>query len=236
MKSLAVVYVICTSLTVCSGTSSAQSRAAKSSRQGPSNSGQAWEVPANSRGNRLVLTVENFGDQQTESILLKVQNAPPYVHFDPSELLLKPLAPGQSVEVKLTFSVDRGAALGQVDNIVLALSSSTSSWQKELSFTYLQPSTYKLEQNFPNPFNPSTTIQYQLPSVGRVTLKLYDVLGREVATLVDKEQEAGYYDVVWEGGKSATGRNASGVYFYRLGVQSGGGSSYSSMKKMLLLK
>ncbi len=88
------------------------------------------------------------------------------------------------------------------------------------------PDRYLLDDNFPNPFNPTTTISYRLPIAGHVVLDVYDVLGRKVVTLVDGRQNAGCYSVKFEGSKFA-----SGVYFYRL--TSGG---YSSVKKMLMLK
>ncbi len=88
------------------------------------------------------------------------------------------------------------------------------------------PGSFLLEQNYPNPFNPSTVIGYQLSAVSHVTLKVYDVLGREVATLVDEVQKMGSYEVEFDGS-----RLPSGVYFYRL--QAG---TYSRTKKLVLLK
>ncbi len=88
------------------------------------------------------------------------------------------------------------------------------------------PLTFALEQNYPNPFNPSTTIGYQIPKQGMVSLKVYDVVGRLVRTLVNQVQGAGSYKVRFD---AAT--LASGVYFYRLQA----GSSTTSMK-MLLVK
>jgi hypothetical protein len=88
------------------------------------------------------------------------------------------------------------------------------------------PVLYKLSQNYPNPFNPSTTIQYNLPVSGKVVLKIFDVVGREVTTLVNEEQQSGVYKVTFDASKIA-----SGIYFYRL--QSG---SFISTKKMILLK
>jgi hypothetical protein len=85
---------------------------------------------------------------------------------------------------------------------------------------------YKLEQNYPNPFNPTTSIKYQIPTVAHVTLKVFDVLGREVATLVDGIEEPGYKSVRWNANDVA-----SGLYFYRL--QAG---SFIETKKMLLLR
>jgi hypothetical protein len=88
------------------------------------------------------------------------------------------------------------------------------------------PTEYGLSQNYPNPFNPVTQISYALPEAGYVTLKVYDVLGREVATLVDEHKEAGYYEVEFNGS-----RLSSGVYFYKLVA-----GSYTSIKKLLLAK
>ena len=88
------------------------------------------------------------------------------------------------------------------------------------------PITYELSNNFPNPFNPSTTIRYQIPQDGIVTLKIYDILGSEVATLVNEEKVAGKYEVNF----NATSL-ASGVYIYK--IQAGG---FISSKKMMLLK
>jgi hypothetical protein len=90
---------------------------------------------------------------------------------------------------------------------------------------------YALEQNYPNPFNPSTTINFQISNAGYVTLKVYDVLGREVATLVDGVKEAGSYSATFDGGKLA-----SGVYIMRLVAHSEEGKSFVQTKKMLLMK
>lgn len=88
------------------------------------------------------------------------------------------------------------------------------------------PIEYSLRQNYPNPFNPSTTISYSLPQRGNVQLKVYDVLGKEVVRLVNKEQARGNYKVVF----NAT-NITSGIYFYKL--QSG---SFREIKKLILLR
>jgi len=88
------------------------------------------------------------------------------------------------------------------------------------------PTVYALMQNYPNPFNPSTKISYQLPVKTLVTLKVYDIIGREVAALVNEQQNAGIYDVTFDGS-----RLASGVYFYR--IQAG---TFTQTKKFVLLK
>ena len=97
-----------------------------------------------------------------------------------------------------------------------------------------QPQEFRLEQNFPNPFNPQTAISYQLSAVSFVTLKVYDVLGQEVAALVNGEQLPGYHQIMFEA------RNqTSGVYFYRMQArQISGGQvvNFVDTKKLLLVK
>jgi hypothetical protein len=93
------------------------------------------------------------------------------------------------------------------------------------------PTTYSLSQNYPNPFNPSTTINYQLPAASHVTLKVYDVLGREVETLMNQKQNAGYYTAKIDGS-----RFSSGVYFYKISILGSDGKNFVSIKKALLLK
>jgi hypothetical protein len=80
------------------------------------------------------------------------------------------------------------------------------------------PETFALYQNYPNPFNPTTTIRFALPQSARVVLKVYDVVGREVQTLVSGPMNAGTYDVTWNGRNQANLPVASGVYLYRLDV------------------
>ena len=88
------------------------------------------------------------------------------------------------------------------------------------------PSIYSLEQNYPNPFNPSTVISYQIPDKGFVSLKVYDVLGKEITMLVNEEESAGSYKVRFNGNGLP-----SGIYFYK--IQAG---NYTSVKKMILIK
>lgn len=88
------------------------------------------------------------------------------------------------------------------------------------------PKEYLLEQNYPNPFNPATTIQFALPQRSNVTLKLFDILGREVAILVDEELEPGVHKVVFDSKDLA-----SGVYFYRIQAK-----QFVRTKKLMLLK
>jgi hypothetical protein len=95
------------------------------------------------------------------------------------------------------------------------------------------PNKFYLSQNFPNPFNPSTTIRYQLPATGNVSLSLYDVLGNEIATLINEEKSEGVYEITFYA------RNLpSGAYFYQLRIYpaNGGAEEFVETKKMILMK
>lgn len=95
-----------------------------------------------------------------------------------------------------------------------------------------RPEVYALANNFPNPFNPETTIKYQLPEAGEVTLEIYNMLGQVVNTLVSEYQTAGRYVYQWDATNSNGQSLSSGVYFYRINA----GGEFQSIKKMLLLK
>ena len=85
---------------------------------------------------------------------------------------------------------------------------------------------FRLFNNYPNPFNPSTTIKYSIPKQGNITLKVFDVLGSEVMTLINNGQQQGIYEIEFDGSELT-----SGIYFYRL--QAG---EFVETKKMILLK
>ena len=92
------------------------------------------------------------------------------------------------------------------------------------------PDKFELYQNYPNPFNPSTTIKYDIAQAGHVSLDVYNILGQQVATLVDGMQPAGRYSVLWDG-RTRNGATATGIYFLRIRAE-----NYVKTIKMLMLK
>jgi len=92
-------------------------------------------------------------------------------------------------------------------------------------------STFKLERNFPNPFNPETVIKFNLPEASRVSLNVYNILGQIVRVLVDEELPAGLHSVVWDGKNGQASDVASGVYFYRIKA-----GDFESTMRMTLLR
>jgi hypothetical protein len=88
------------------------------------------------------------------------------------------------------------------------------------------PSSYSVTQNYPNPFNPTTKINFALPKSGLVTMKVYDMLGKEVSTLVNEVKNAGTYSVDFNASALS-----SGIYFYKVSV-----NGFTEVKKMMLIK
>jgi len=93
------------------------------------------------------------------------------------------------------------------------------------------PKIFHLARNYPNPFNPETTIKYQLPKPGYVSLNIYNLLGQRVRTLVDDEKPAGYYQIIWDGRDDRGVLVSSGIYLYELRA-----SDFQKTRKMLILK
>jgi hypothetical protein len=149
--------------------------------------------------------------------------------------LLAYLGTADSVVLKWSVAAkDANPIVYNDDTISVTLVRGTITGVDELEMI---PATFSLSQNYPNPFNPSTTIRFGLPTAANITLRLYDALGREVATLVNEHRPAGYVHVVWDGTNSSGTRVASGVYFCRIeALPADGGKMFVAMKKMILLK
>jgi len=103
--------------------------------------------------------------------------------------------------------------------------------EHRLEITSSIPGEYSLKNNYPNPFNPATTIEFDIPVSGKVILKIFNLLGEEITTLVEEEFEAGRHSVKWEGLNNAKELVSSGVYFYSIKA-----GSFSAVKKMILIR
>ena len=98
-------------------------------------------------------------------------------------------------------------------------------------YLFLAPKEFSLYQNYPNPFNPETTINYELPEQSQVLINIYDILGREIRTLVNDFQDAGYKSVIWDGTDEFGRSVGTGIYLYQIKA-----SGFTQTKKMVLLK
>jgi hypothetical protein len=180
------------------------------------------------KDNRLEITFANPAKVKVmKGVEVRLLGNPTRLNFSSTFMTIDTLAPGAERAVQFIFAVVRDAPLNRLDTIEFAITDGSGNlWRKSVLVKYKGPTKFTLDQNYPNPFNPSTTINYDLPRDVRVSLKIYNTLGQEVATLVNEEQQAGYKSVVWNG----TGF-ASGMYFYRL--QAG---EFVDVRKLLLLK
>jgi len=104
-------------------------------------------------------------------------------------------------------------------------------YRKTIESFDLLPKEFALHQNYPNPFNPTTTLRYDLPEDAKVSLVIYDIMGREVITLVNQIQKAGFKSVIWNGTNGLNQQISAGMYFYRISA-----GDFTSVKKMVLLK
>jgi hypothetical protein len=125
-----------------------------------------------------------------------------------------------------------GADIRITEALVNDVSSATSAEEATAEI----PATFGLDQNFPNPFNPTTSIRFQLPTASSVTLKVFDVLGREVMTLVQGDLPAGFHQSTWNG-RDLSGRLASsGMYLLVMQAEPADGQPFRSVRKMILTK
>ncbi|MCU0364677.1 MAG: T9SS type A sorting domain-containing protein [Ignavibacteriaceae bacterium] len=128
----------------------------------------------------------------------------------------------QDTLIHLWYDGSRDNTATNLWRIGLATSTLVVSVEEEAG----QPSEFTLEQNYPNPFNPKTTIRYSIPTQSKVVIKVFDVLGNEIATLMDEEKSVGSYELTWN-----PSNLPSGIYFYQLKA-----GNYVNTKKMILLK
>ncbi len=199
-----------------------------------------YKVPFSSKGNSIELTVKNTSQIKTEGIEVKITGKPEWIKFENEAEKVEVLEGGTEKGVEFKFSVDKSAPVGEKTKLKFQITNNRGeSWEKEITVEVSPPEKFELYQNYPNPFNPSTTITYTIPasetlhatSQQLVQLKIYDILGREVATLVNQLQKPGFYKAVWN-----ANNYASGMYIYQLIAKGKNGEIKIQRKKLLLMK
>ncbi len=177
-------------------------------------------------GDNRAIVINNLYDS---NIHLNVPILQDSLNLDVSkEWYLNDILNNTSVQIEPSSFSSYSEDLTPYESKIVILSNSPLTEVAEKS---QQPLSYKLIQNYPNPFNPTTTIMYEIPNTEKVTLEIYDILGRRVTTLVNNVQKQGRYHVLWNGRNSFGQTVSSGVYFYRL--LSG---NFINVKKMIMLK
>jgi len=191
-----------------------------------------YEIPFASKENVIELSVANSSTLAAEGIKVEVTNPPAWLKFTKKSFDLASLKSKAESSASFTFSVEKTAEVNKDQTLKFTITDKNGQkWTKEITIKITPPTTYELFQNYPNPFNPTTKIEYQLPAAGMVILKIYDVLGKEVVSLVNEQQEAGYHQSLFD-----AHRLASGTYIYRLQATDDQNNHHIFQKKMLMVK
>jgi len=190
----------------------------------------AYPVPFASKDNAVELTVANPTGVPIGPIHIEAEEAPSWLLLEPEAVTLKSVAADSEAVAHFRFGLEKTAPVG-VHMLRFAVRVGEEVVFKEIRLAVEAPRAVVLRPNYPNPFNPRTKLGYELPVAGRVQLRVYDVLGREVVRLVSDEQKAGYHEAVWE-----AGRYASGWYLARLVVDGSEGRRTVKQQTMLLVK
>lgn len=160
--------------------------------------------------------------------------------LDPASFLLEA---GSSIDIDLTFFTNDSGLVVPAEGYLIIASDDPEDPIEDVRVAIVDsvvsvgsngshvPDKVTLHQNFPNPFNPSTTIRYDLTKTSKVSLKIYDILGQEVRTLVSGKQSSGVYNVKWDGKNNLGNPVSSGVYVYRIEA-----AGFVSSRKMMFLK
>ncbi len=195
-----------------------------------------YSIQPGVKTNQIVLELSNVSSTESANNLeVKLIRDSRNLNFNQTEKMIENITQGSEIEATFTFDVYYNIGNVEADTIEFAITDNKSVYiTKQFILQYSLPTEYKLEQNYPNPFNPTTKIRYSIPNVEthrdaslrNVILRIYDILGNEVTTLVNEQKEPGYYEFEFNASQFA-----SGVYIYRF--QAG---SFVSTKKMMVLK
>jgi flagellar hook assembly protein FlgD len=176
-------------------------------------------------GKAKLIFMDNSGQKIGEGV---EHNVSPLENFNLSESVT---LPDSTKKVQLCIYDENGNLINILDELTL---NPTGIKRNKKNYN----NDFNLNQNYPNPFNPSTVISYQIPALSHVTLKIYDVLGKEISTLVNEEKNAGIYKVKFDASSYRMSNLTTGIYFYRITIQSDilAAGTFSETKKMLLIR
>jgi hypothetical protein len=186
--------------------------------------------------NTIELAVANTSNSSAEQVKVELTNAPAWLKFTEKVVTVAAIKSKEEQPATFTFSVEKSAAVNKEQTLTFAVTDKNGQkWTKDITIKISPPTKYELFQNYPNPFNPATTIEYQLPGAGGtqyiVSLKIYDMLGKEITTMVNEQQEPGFYQKIFDARSYA-----SGVYIYRLIATDEQNNRHTLQKKMVMLK
>lgn len=190
------------------------------------------QLPFASQNITIELAVANTANVESGNVTVEIINPPIWLKFANQKSQITNIKTDEIVTSRFTFSIEKSAPVGKEQKLQFVISSpSGEKWTKEIAIQVSAPEQFELFQNYPNPFNPSTTISYLLPVASTVSLKVFDIIGREVTTLFEGNKEAGEHHQVW-----MTQNVATGMYIYQLSYRNEKGKNEFHRKKMIFSK
>ncbi len=186
-----------------------------------------YKIPFGTEENKIKIKVINSTIFSMNNVAVKLLSKPGWIKFKQAEISLEKISSQSSKEAVFYFDVDLSAPIEEEGTIIFNIQNTNGkSLRKTFKVQAILPDKFELSQNFPNPFNPSTTIKYSIAEEGFVNLTVFNLLGEKVATLISKNMKPGRYTVDFDANNLSTG-----IYVYRL--DSG---KNTSVKKMILMK
>lgn len=191
-----------------------------------------YEIPFASNGNSIELTVANVSETKMENINVELSESPEWINFTKTKTDLDSIEGKTEKAALFNFSVDKEAPVGKETVLKFLVNGNNEKIsEKEIRISVVPPDNFELFQNYPNPFNPTTKISFQLPMKSKIRLKIYNLLGEEVADLLNETREAGLHFVEWNASEYS-----SGLYIYQIYTEGKNSRTNLERKKMLLVK
>ncbi len=192
----------------------------------------AYLVPFDTDRNRIELAVANTTDKTYEDVEVRASDTPSWLTIEPSTVILDEITSDDESLASFTFSSDDSAPTEQTETLTFEVYSGDKLIAtKQIEIVVELPTELVLRGNYPNPFNPSTTIGFVQPADGDVELEIFDALGGRVELLSKNAAKRGQQTFRWNATNDATG-----VYFYRLELRPENGERQTKLGKMMLIK
>ena len=186
-----------------------------------------YKIPVGTAENTIKIKVTNSTIFTMENVEVKLLSEPEWIKFKQEAVSLEKISSQSSKDAVFYFDVETASPIEEEGTIIFNVQNTNGkSLQKSFKVQAVLPDKFELFQNFPNPFNPATTIKYSIAEEGFVNLTVFNILGEKVATLVSKNMKPGRYTVDFDANNLSTG-----IYVYRL--DSG---KNTSVKKIILMK